>query len=201
MTPSFILALLATLAATSAAAEGLRVVPPKEYDYPYNGVVLVVQARDQNHVRELCPTAVFNTGEALGCAQVTRLNWGVSGCRIVMAPDDEIKRPGVPPDLVKRHEMAHCNGWPADHPDALPYEEWAERSSTEKNAKPCVKLDNYCIVGSPNEEWAKDPRPTGPCGIGIGKPCAIEPSMRAAAETVVSKTKPDTSPINRLPQP
>jgi hypothetical protein len=67
--------------------------------------VIVVTARDQDHVRELCPTAKFK-GEALGCAYLT-----AQECKIIVAADDVIKEAGYPPELVKRHEIAHCNGW------------------------------------------------------------------------------------------
>jgi hypothetical protein len=105
---------------TSAAAEGPRLVPPPEYDRPFAANVIVITARDQKHVRELCPKAVF-TGAALGCASLTP-SWD---CKIVVAADDVIKAAGYPPELVRRHEIAHCNGWPADHRGALPAEEWA----------------------------------------------------------------------------
>jgi hypothetical protein len=106
---------------TSAAAEGPRVVPPPEFDRPFGppGKVIVVTARDQNHVRELCPGSKF-AGSALGCAHLT-----APECKIIVAADDVIKEAGYPPELVKRHEIAHCNGWPADHPGATSYEEWA----------------------------------------------------------------------------
>ena len=110
---------------TSAAAEGPRLVPPPEYDRPFAANVIVITARDQKHVRELCPQAVF-TGAALGCASLTP-SWD---CKIVVAADDVIKAAGYPPELVRRHEIAHCNGWPADHPGATPYEEWAERAAS-----------------------------------------------------------------------
>jgi hypothetical protein len=43
-----------------------------------------------------------------------------------MAPDDVITKAGFPPELIKRHEIAHCNGWPGDHRDARVFEDWAE---------------------------------------------------------------------------
>jgi hypothetical protein len=135
-------ALIVTPAATqstSAAAEGPRVVPPKEFDHPFPapGKVIVVPARDQDHVRELCPTAKFK-GAALGCSGMTD-SWD---CRIVLAADSVIIAAGFPPDLVRRHEIAHCNGWPADHRWALPYEEWA------------VDADTVTVVASKFDEFA-----------------------------------------------
>jgi hypothetical protein len=109
---------------TSAAAEGPRIIPPPEFDHPFAGTVIVIPARDQNHVLELCPGSKFVAGfPALACAHLTP-------CKIVLAADDVIKEAGHLPDLVRRHEIAHCNGWPADHPGATPYEEWAERAAS-----------------------------------------------------------------------
>ena len=47
------------------------------------------------------------------------------GCWIVLAPEEDMKRVGVWMDLIRRHEIAHCNGWPGDHRGALPIEDWA----------------------------------------------------------------------------
>jgi hypothetical protein len=114
---------LAIVAATPALAQKPRpeyVAPPVEFDRPFDGLLIMVPARDQNHVRELCPGAVFSMGIALACSR--RLT---HGCRVVMIPDEQITAVGFPPDLVRRHEIAHCNGWPADHRGALPHQEWA----------------------------------------------------------------------------
>jgi hypothetical protein len=113
------LALLVAASAATAAA-GERLVPPKEYDHPFDGELIEVTALDQDNVRRWCPTAKFPRW-ALGCMPELR----PGRCWIVLAPDDVIKAAGFPPELVRRHEIAHCNGWPADHRGALPYEEWA----------------------------------------------------------------------------
>ena len=58
--------------------------------------VIVVTARDQDHVRELCPGSKFGAGfPALACAHLTP-------CKIVLAADDVIKEAGYLPDLVRR---------------------------------------------------------------------------------------------------
>jgi hypothetical protein len=142
MTKPVLLALaLVAASATAAAAEGPRVVPPKEFDHPFTmaGKVIVVTARDQNHVRELCPGTKF-TGAALGCARLTP-TWD---CKIVVAADDVIKAAGFPPELVKRHEIAHCNGWHADHRGALPLEEWAVGDAPIKAA--AAEFDKFARV-------------------------------------------------------
>jgi hypothetical protein len=55
---------------TSAAAEGPRIVPPPEFDHPFpDSKLTIVTARDQKHVRELCPTAKFVAGfPVLACS-------------------------------------------------------------------------------------------------------------------------------------
>jgi hypothetical protein len=89
---------------------------------PSRALSFKVLARDQKHVRELCPGSKFTMGIALACA------WRVEArCWVVMVPDAQITAVGFPPDVVWRHELAHCNGWPAHHPGALPHQEWADR--------------------------------------------------------------------------
>jgi hypothetical protein len=87
-----------TLAATSEVGlpeSSYYVVPPPEFDHPYDGVLKVTTARDQNHVRELCPDAKFSPHiGALGCAHVQ-----IGSCWIILAPDaaTQIGRAGPAP--------------------------------------------------------------------------------------------------------
>ena len=41
----------------------------------------------------------------------------VSAVNIVMLPDYYLNALGYDPLDIFRHELAHCNGWPANHPD------------------------------------------------------------------------------------
>jgi hypothetical protein len=80
------------------------------------GNLAIWPVKTQQQVRDACPNAKFNLGHALACA------WRFPGgetCWIVMVPDDQIKAAGLPVELVKRHEIAHCNGWPGDHRGAV----------------------------------------------------------------------------------
>jgi hypothetical protein len=137
---------LALIVTPGAAQSVAYVVPPKEYDHPFGGTVIVLPARDQKQVRELCPKAKF-MGAALGCPEITS-SWD---CRVVLAADSVIKAAGFPPALVKRHEIAHCNGWPADHRGALPFEEWAT------DGTPASQFDSFAriVVGKTVAEVAK----------------------------------------------
>jgi hypothetical protein len=140
------LALIVTPAAAqstsaAAAAAGERLLPPKEFDHPFAGELIVFTARDQDEVRAMCPRTQFPPLGALGCAP----NIGPGRCRIVLAPDADIIKAGHPPELVKRHEIAHCNGWPADHRGALPYEEWASDDQIKSVASQFDKFASNAV--------------------------------------------------------
>jgi hypothetical protein len=93
--------------AAPAAAQGVPLVPPAEFDMPYPGQTDLTIVDSSNVVNE-CSTDTFRApfGTA-GCA------WVESGtCHIVVALHSPRANVG---DLI-RHERGHCNGWPADHP-------------------------------------------------------------------------------------
>jgi hypothetical protein len=57
-----ILAVVAALAATPAMAQnmtGARVIPPAEFDHPYDGAVKVWRSSDQAEIKAKCPPSVF----------------------------------------------------------------------------------------------------------------------------------------------
>ena len=59
------------------------------------------------------------------------------------------------PEFVLRHEIAHCNGWPADHRGALPLEEWASDDTPVKaTASRFDKFADY-VLGKTVAEVAK----------------------------------------------
>jgi hypothetical protein len=96
---------------TPAMAQ-LPMLPPPEYDYPFKGVHTVTIAKDIAAVGRLCN----NPLAGLGCAIL--LNNG-QVCSIIMAADDVLRSRGVTAEIVKRHEMGHCNGWGKDHPGGI----------------------------------------------------------------------------------
>jgi hypothetical protein len=71
--------------------------------------------------------------------------------------------------MVMRHETAHCNGWPGDHPGALPYEEWA---SDDQITNVATQFDNFArsAVGKTVTEIADNlarlDLPFTPAGLG-----------------------------------
>jgi hypothetical protein len=78
--------------------------PPTQYNHPYDGpvderVMLVAE------VRALC-RSVGASSPFVACAWVSD-----RVCHIVLPNDEQ-----APVSTYRRHEIAHCNGWPANHP-------------------------------------------------------------------------------------
>lgn len=108
------LALVASPATAQVRLNGL--IPPVRYDHPFAGALTVTVAKDQDWVRIMCPGSKFlPTIGALGCAH--RHPTGRE-CLIILAPDADIVAAGFTTEIVKRHEIGHCNGWSAAHEDA-----------------------------------------------------------------------------------
>ena len=97
-------------AQTALTPKTLAVLPPLEYDHPYEGR-LTVTGGDKDLMGQLCPKTAFPV--TLGCAR--RYN---DSCSIVIATDEIIKAVGWTTEIVLRDEIGHCNGWPPSHVDA-----------------------------------------------------------------------------------
>jgi hypothetical protein len=104
---TFTIALLITITISAQA----QFLPPEEFDRPFDGRVVIQEARDGAEVRKLCPSMLF-TITPLGCSY--RIE-GTNLCGIVKVSDDQIRAAGHDPEIFMRHERGHCNGWPADH--------------------------------------------------------------------------------------
>src|SRR5262245_24928182 len=83
--------------ATSAtSAQRTKVIPPEEFDKPYEGMLEVIRVKTSEEVRKWCPRVSF-TGAPIACSHV----WPErGGCRIVIADDDVIKATGWTPEIV-----------------------------------------------------------------------------------------------------
>jgi hypothetical protein len=91
------------LLATSAFAVDPIQLPPARYDQPFDGPVKVF-ARDWNTIEATCGRGRY------GCSRIK------DGECQVMVPITGIG--GVAEraaELIRRHEIGHCNGWPQDH--------------------------------------------------------------------------------------
>jgi hypothetical protein len=88
-----------------------KYLPPPEYDYPNRRAVVVIEAKSQEDLKKLCRNP-SNPKPMAGCADAGREEY----CLIYHAPKEELALARVPLSIVLRHENAHCNGWPNDHP-------------------------------------------------------------------------------------
>ena len=104
-----LLLVLPSLTSCGSAAHHVRYLselePPAQYNHPYDGPVdeRVVSAAE---VMALC-MSIGTSPFAAACSVV-----GENGtCHIVLPNDGQ-----APVSIYRRHEIAHCNGWPPDHP-------------------------------------------------------------------------------------
>lgn len=90
--------------------------PPARYDRPYEGDLVVMSL----HPKSVVPTcsALFDLVNIE--LRQPRVGAVLQGCAvyrndscIVVIPDRPVR--GRTPEQIKRHEIGHCNGWPADH--------------------------------------------------------------------------------------
>jgi hypothetical protein len=88
---------VATLCALSPAqAEQRFVLPPLEYDHPYDGELVTVTAESTDEVRVLCPTVPFKSGWPLACSRRASTN----RCVVVLAREDIIVAYGWTLDII-----------------------------------------------------------------------------------------------------
>ena len=114
-------ALLAIVCATSAQAQivgtpwkNRAILPPPQYDQFYPGRLAIVRLATEDEVRAICSNARWVVSRAMACAR----HWGLTRCDIYIAADDVLAQVGLTFEVALRHELGHCNGWPAHHPDA-----------------------------------------------------------------------------------
>src|SRR5262249_32076184 len=88
-------------------------IPPVEFDHPFDGKATIYYATDEiwnpcGKIRKDYPD-----GDLAGCA------WPHDGqCTIIIAPLKILRKYGITPRIVLRHELGHCNGWGQDYAGA-----------------------------------------------------------------------------------
>jgi hypothetical protein len=98
------------------------ILPPVRFDKPpFDGVDVTEQVvKSRAEIRKRCPDFKFEPGFDLACSRILRL-YAATGevtkvfCTIHIVNDKVIRAAGYEPDNVRRHEIGHCNGWPAEH--------------------------------------------------------------------------------------
>ena len=88
----------------SATQDDIKLAPPDQYNHPYDGRV-VERVMPVAEARALC-TSQGASPRGVACSWVTD-----DTCYLVLPSDEQ-----VPVSTYRRHETAHCNGWPANHP-------------------------------------------------------------------------------------
>lgn len=78
--------------------------PPAQYNHPYDGPI-DERVMSVSEVRKLC-TSLGASARGVACS------WISDGVCHIILPNDE----PAPVDTYRQHEIAHCNGWPANHP-------------------------------------------------------------------------------------
>ena len=81
--------------------------PPSRFSGDYVGN-LSVNTVNQKNVDVVCQMLLGVQGDYRGCA------WADAESCIVFAADETYK--GASTEAILRHEIGHCNGWPAHHP-------------------------------------------------------------------------------------
>jgi hypothetical protein len=82
--------------------------PPDKFDH-YAGAVTVIEHTTERELRAVC--GLSPEGVLAGCATIRTSK----SCLIHLGPPQSYT-PWLTRNMLLRHEMAHCNGWPPDHP-------------------------------------------------------------------------------------
>lgn len=100
---------LAVLALTGAAHAGTPLEPPARFDHPFAGQLIIHKIARSNVWAECSHDGAHAMRkDAAGCAFLDG-----DTCTIYLAT----KTRRAPVAAILRHEIAHCNGWAADHPE------------------------------------------------------------------------------------
>jgi hypothetical protein len=90
-------------------------LPPLKYDHPYLGRLLVIVGGNQIETGFACHQV--RMPPILACT----LPKYPGACLIIHALEDSIIETGTTLNIVLRHEIGHCNGWPEDHGYSEPF--------------------------------------------------------------------------------
>jgi len=88
--------------------------PPSQYNHPYYDGPVEERVLSVAEVRVLCDSlgASHSSADASAPGGTAACAWVNDDTCFIILPDDEL----APIDTYRRHETAHCNGWPANHP-------------------------------------------------------------------------------------
>ena len=89
----------------------MEILPPPAYDHPFKGHT-IVRYGTLAEIKYVCHTmeGIVSAYQALGCAKVN------PGRCFIMIPKVGGKITARMQGEIRRHEVAHCNGWAGHHP-------------------------------------------------------------------------------------
>jgi hypothetical protein len=97
----------------AAKKKALVTLPPVEYDKPFAGKLEEVVVKSREEMEASCKRIGFSEPRVpLACGKLL----AADHCVLYLARDEVYRSVGVTTELVRRHEVGHCNGWPKDHP-------------------------------------------------------------------------------------
>ena len=99
------IAMVLAILVLPAFAQPRSILPPAQYDYPYEGDLAIKIVDSLDELRDLC-----RLSNRLACSTHTQYS-----CLIVMVNDEIMRKRGYTTGLLFRHEQGHCNGWGPDH--------------------------------------------------------------------------------------
>ena len=100
--------LIAAVAFAASAADAASPQPPERFDHPYDGPT-VIQKLPTSNVRRQC---LERFGTDWGLRTIKGCGGVVDGvCYVIVGRYAKISSLS----MLIRHEVAHCNGWTAEH--------------------------------------------------------------------------------------
>jgi hypothetical protein len=78
-------------------------------------------------------------------------------CHIYVANDNALRATGFSYALALRHELGHCNGWPANHPGNKKYVHDAEMPTLPASTRELPPLPTYPPLVCLTPDWKAEP--------------------------------------------
>lgn len=91
------------------------VKPPSYWDHAFDGEVIEYKEVTKDQMAGICSNYKEKAPYMLGCSFRR-----ADKCYVFVAEEKWLKANHTSMGMVRRHEIAHCNGWPADHPTINP---------------------------------------------------------------------------------
>jgi hypothetical protein len=85
--------------------------PPPQYDHEYAGKLYISAENPLSTLETACSM------KTIGCAHVPYTHGlGANECMILLPKRETMDKMGIDYEALKRHEIAHCNGWRHTNP-------------------------------------------------------------------------------------